>query len=268
MSIEHGISVFNVTPIINDLLTYITTTVNKGNDIVSLLNNIPILNIPSSMLSVLLPTGKKVSIDIGSVSLSTGPSSMPLINDRSFNTYSLDLAPCHDLDLGIFGSLLKMMMKAVQKLQDAVVSTIFDTLSKILEIFFNIADYTRDLWAWFKNNVVNYIVDTMGNVYNNTKKESLKNQKLIEQKKDITGELEIKVTLYDRVMDYINDFWEKKLQPFLRSIENALFDFVDYIDDIRISVMSSINSLIVKIQGMSPTIICLLEGPCKGLATT
>lgn len=264
MSIEHGISVFNVTPIITDLLNYVTTTVNKGNDVVTLLNNIPTFNIPASMLSVLLPTGKKISIDVGSVSLSIGQSSMPLINDMSFNTYSLDLALCHDLDLGVFGSLLKMMMKAVQKLQDAVVSTIFDTLAKILEIFFNISDYTQDLWRWFKNNIVTPIVDTMGNVYNDMKKESLKNQKSVEQKKDTTGELDIKVTMYERVMTYINDFWEKKLQPFLRSVENALFDFVNYIDDIRISVMTSINSLIVKIQGMAPTIVCLCE-TCKYL---
>jgi hypothetical protein len=265
---SHGLSVLDFATPIAQLTDIISTTANKGLDIVTILTEIPAFDLPKSLLTAVLPDGTKVKINASTASLGVTSTEMPgLSAGRDFKTYTLNAPPCHGIDLGSFGSLLKMMMVSIQKVVDGVISEVFDTLAKVIEMFFNIADYAKDLKEWL-NSIITGITESMKSAFKNIKKAETDLNKNVQLTKGIPDPKKVtEILLYKRVAKFYTDFWEKKLQPWLKKLNDSVFDFVDYIVIASEEVWPIIKDIMDKVTKIPEVLTCLTKNVTKAMAT-
>jgi phage-related minor tail protein len=207
--------------------------------------------------------------DSGTISISPPTITVPSI--PSF-TYSLiptgsalikAIDPCH-FDLGLFGSIMKVLMEALSTVIDAVIDDAIDALRGVVEVFMSIIGPLSSVWEWLKStsiNIWNELKIMCNTIFNNKKDCEKQAENATSQSEKNTAS--IKASLWGNILTWYHTFM-KKIGDAWRLIKKAVSAFVQALVDAGDFFMEKLSELIKAFSTISKDWNCLTKQCTQG----
>lgn len=192
------------------------------------------------------------------------PTFPSIFSNIKWPSFTIGLDGCH-LDLGIFGSLLKAMMLAVKMIISAVINGIINALNEAIQKFLNLIPIIMEIKEWFKNLKDNACKQfkKFWNTIKKSKNDISTNELLSEAEQEIN---KLQRTLWQRVCDWFEGLWNKKIWPILKLIGKLVTDLCDLLITARDLLWSDFVTVIIDLGKIPGDICCLIKASTFAIA--